>query len=294
MPLRSSAERLARQLPLPLKAAAKRAAAPADVAYRLAHRRRHGETRPIPPVLLRSRVGSGTSIAVFLGTGHGTVRALESALRDHGASFATAERVLDFGCGCGRVITALLPPAGPASAATEVHGCDVDAEAIGWCRRHLPQATFAVNGFAPPLPYADESFDVLCSSSILTHLPEDKQDAWLAEIRRVLRPGGMALVTVAGRQMFDATRSGEVPSNSRDFSQRLRRLPDLVEAGFVFEPYVRAAWNARDFPGIDDEYGVAYHSAAYVQEHWGRWFDVLELREGVTNYRQDLVVLRRS
>lgn len=279
-------------MPLPVKATLKRAVGPVDVGYRQLWRRRTGDTRPIPPVRLRSRVGSGVSVPVFVGTGHNSVRQLELALRDQGATMQGAGRVLDFGCGCGRIVAGLLFGE-LVDDRTEVHGCDVDAEAIAWCRRHLPQARFEVNGFAPPLPYADGTFDVLFSSSIFTHLPERQGDAWLEEVRRVLAPGGHALITVAGPDMFAAARSGGTPSNSRDFSARLQAMPDLETAGIVFEPYVRSRWNAGDFPGIDDTYGVTYHSAAYVRERWGQVLEVLDHRPKVLNYLQDLVVLRK-
>ena len=286
-------EGLGRQLPLPLKASLKRAAGPIDAGYRWAWRRRTGDPRPVPPVRLRSRVGSGVSLPVFVGTGQGSVRALEQALRDNGATMQGAGRILDFGCGCGRIVAGLLFGQLVDEHATEIHGCDVDAEAVAWCERHLRPARFAVNGFAPPLPYEDAHFDVLYSSSIFTHLPEAQGDAWLREIERVLAPGGHALVTVAGEAMFDAARSGDTPSNSRDFSQRLGAMPDVRTEGIVFEPYVRSRWNEGDFPGIDDTYGVTYHSREYVREHWGEVLEVLDHRPKAMNYLQDLVVLRK-
>jgi SAM-dependent methyltransferase len=279
-------------LPAPAKTAAKRLAVPADLLYRWSYRRRTGDPRPAPPLLLRSRVGSGASIPVYHGAGLHLANALDEALRAQGRSLYGEGAVLDFGCGCGRLVSALAFPPGPTmDPESSLHGCDVDAQAIAWASRHLPRATFAVNSFEPPLPYDAEAFDVLVGSSIFTHLTESRQDAWLREVDRVLAPGGIALLTVAGLTQYSASRRGELPSNSRDFSRRLLTLPALDERGFVFEPYVRTLWNRRDFPGIDDAYGMAFHSPDYIQERWGRHFRVLEQREAATNHLQDLVAL---
>jgi SAM-dependent methyltransferase len=197
--------------------------------------------------------------------------------------------VYDWGCGCGRL---LLPLQQHVGAGTVLAGSDVDAEAIGWLQKARPGMRLAVNGFQPPLPLADGEAHLLISSSILTHLSEPDQDVWLAEVKRVLAPDGIALITVSGHPMYELMRSGEIQTRDKDLTARLAQMPDLDATGFVFVPYERTSWNERDFPGVTGSYGLAFHSPAYVRERWGSLFEVAAQDERSLNAGQDLVVLR--
>ena len=78
-------------------------------------------------------------------------------------------------------------------------GTDINPDLIEWNRRHLPDvADWSVNGIDPPLPFADDSFDCVQLISVFTHLPLHRQRAWTAEVRRLLRRGGSAIVTLHG------------------------------------------------------------------------------------------------
>ena len=118
------------------------------------------------------------------------------------------ERVLDVGCGIGRMARPLTRFLDGGSYA----GFDVNREAIGWCRRRYarfenfqfqvadlynrrynPHGSHAATDYR--FPYDDESFDFVIATSVLTHLLESEAEHYLAEMTRVLRPGGRALVT---------------------------------------------------------------------------------------------------
>jgi ubiquinone/menaquinone biosynthesis C-methylase UbiE len=101
--------------------------------------------------------------------------------------------VLDFGCGCGRVMRRWAGITGPS-----FHGSDYNPNLIDWCRANLPFAHFEVNGLAPPLPYEDDQFELVYALSVFTHLTEPLQHDWMAELRRVIRPGGLLLFTTRG------------------------------------------------------------------------------------------------
>ncbi len=118
-------------------------------------------------------------------------------------------RVLDVGCGIGRMAR---PLAGFLSAEGSYDGFDVHREGIGWCRRRYarhPNFRFKVadlynKRYNPTgahraseyrFPYEDESFDFAILASVLTHLLEADADHYLAEVARVLKPGGRALTT---------------------------------------------------------------------------------------------------
>ena len=125
--------------------------------------------------------------------------------------------ILDFGCGCGRVISSLSKLTG-----AQLFGTDIDAEAIEWCNRSLPSVgKFSVNDKLPPFPFDDNAFDLVYSISIFTHLPEDMQFAWLGELNRVLKPSGYAILTTHGSSLFPShLLSAEITSefNEKEFT----------------------------------------------------------------------------
>jgi hypothetical protein len=55
-------------------------------------------------------------------------------------------------------------------------------------------------------------------------------------------------------------------------------------------PYVRTIFNDSELPGVSEEYGLAFHSEAYVREHWSRWLRVEAIRAGALTGWQDVVV----
>ncbi|MEO6363550.1 MAG: UDP-N-acetylglucosamine 2-epimerase, partial [Caldimonas sp.] len=166
-----------------------------DFAADLRERFSGGDPVPLPPPALRHRVGPNSSRAEFLHVGALCADDLTKVYAGLGRPAQTDLRWLDFGSGCGRVARHLLRPGAlerfglPALAYT---GVDVDRRQIAWAARHLP-GRFEVIPAAPPTGLAGEAFDVVFTISVFTHLDEAAQNGWLAELSRLLRPGGLLL-----------------------------------------------------------------------------------------------------
>lgn len=124
---------------------------------------------------------SGESVAYFAALKAGLAAALAPA---------PCRTVLDFGCGTGnmaRALAAALPSA-------RVTGCDASAASIEVARaRSGASADFVANG-AGRLPFADASVDLVTAACVFHHIERSERQKWAAEIRRVLRPGGRAIV----------------------------------------------------------------------------------------------------
>jgi SAM-dependent methyltransferase len=148
---------------------------------------------PMPPARLRVLVDGHGLPDGFVEDGTEAARMIRETLASAGVDLADLGAILDFGCGCGRVARHWVDVRGP-----EIHGCDYNAELAGWCEENLPFVRARVNGAKPPSPYDDDSFDLVYAISILTHLTEPVADAWMADFERILRPGGLLLVTTHG------------------------------------------------------------------------------------------------
>jgi cyclopropane fatty-acyl-phospholipid synthase-like methyltransferase len=159
---------------------------------------RHPVDLAVPPARLRFRVGEDSRLAAFLEVGRLTADNLETILENAGWPFAPGQAVLDFGCGCGRTLLWLVQR----FPQVEWHGVDVDAEAIAWCGENFRGAEFETGRPLPPLPYADGSFHLVYAVSVFTHLSEEFQRAWAAELKRILQPGGVLLLSVYGEHVW--------------------------------------------------------------------------------------------
>jgi SAM-dependent methyltransferase len=152
------------------------------------------------------------------------------------------DRVLDMGCGIGRMAIPLMGYLEGGS----YEGFDVGRAMIRWCDRELtprrpdfrftwapvynqkynPFGTVAAAEFR--FPYEDSSFDFAFATSLFTHLVRDETEHYLREAARVLRPGGTALLTFF---LLDEHAEAEVAAGRASFDFR-----HPIEGGFTTDP----------------------------------------------------------
>ena len=224
---------------------------------------------PLPPESLRHRVHGAADVESFLEVGRQCGQDIVAGLKRIGRAHDSFESVLDFGCGCGRVLRWLRPE----FTSARLFGTDIDRQAVAWCSKNLPGSAWSVNAGLPPTGYAAQSFDLIYAISVFSHLDEDFQFYWLNELRRITKPDGIVLLSVHG-------------SNSQN-----HLLPEMlaeIEAeGMKF--VISGRWQ-NIFP---DWYQIAFHTKEYILSRYGRYFDVLDYIPGGMNGVQDLVSLRR-
>ncbi len=224
--------------------------------------------------LLDHVVGADGSEEGFLSGGYLTAVGLMSVLQLAGRPISTFNRILDFGCGSGRVTHWLRHLADKA----QLTGADINPEAIAWCRENLDfEADFIHNGASPPLPLAAESADLIYGISVLTHLDEDLQFKWLRELHRVAAPGAVVVLTV--HTDYRAVRTLSQP----DFVKYRRR-------GFFYQ---RAASDDKTVAGLPDFYQVAFHTENYIARKWTRLFEPLLSVSHGPFWSQQAIVLRK-
>jgi SAM-dependent methyltransferase len=206
---------------------------------------------PFPPLPLANRVGSLESAR----DPYGYYDDLGRKARDQILAVLPPDwsfegkRVLDFGCGAGRTLRHFLREA----ATAEIWGCDLDAESIEWLEGNLsPPLRVFRNDADPPLPQPDGYFDLIWAVSVFTHLVES-WSAWLLELRRVLRPDGLLVATFMGEGMSEII-AGE-PWDEARTGMNVLRYGQPWELGGP----------------------MVLHSPWWIEEHWGRAFEVLEI-----------------
>ncbi len=232
---------------------------------------------PLPPDELVYLVQGSHYLRAFFDSGKAEAGALIEILTRHAADTGRRRAFLDLGCGAGRVIRHL-----DSWKDVELHGADFNAEQIAWCSRNLPHATFATNQLAPPLPYDDGRFDFVFANSVFTHLSEPLQFAWIDEIRRVLRPGGLLLMTTMGRKMVESEDGWSLKKQSP------HDVP-LFQRGEVVVINEHA-------PEKPNEYlhCTAWHPESYVRAKLTRGLKVLEfMPEAAFGYGLDAYVLQK-
>ncbi len=225
---------------------------------------------PLPPTELIVRVAGVPNPDWFLRSGRLSVEDLEQTLAAAGRPLDSFESLLDFGCGCGRMLR-WMEEVGRTRA---LFGTDIDPEAVAWCRQHLPFARCSVNAADPPLPYPDAAFDLVFNHSVFTHIDAARQDLWLSELHRVTRPGGFVVLSTHGL--------AALPPERTDLRAALER------DGIVFLDGTAPAEL-----GLPDWYQTTFHAPWYVFEHWGRWFEVRACVPRASLGVQDQVLLER-
>lgn len=180
--------------------------------------------------------------SAYLTTGRAEREAIGRIAAQHGIELDSARDILDWGCSTGRVLRhfADLPDQ------TRLWGCDIDENSIEWAQRHFEgRFRFFSTTLEPHLPVADSSFDFIYGISIFTHISHHI-DTWLMELRRIVRPGGAALVTIHDEKSWDYCRDNPKSFIARH-SPRLN-FDRPLEHDFVAHgqgPSCQAFWHSR-------------------------------------------------
>lgn len=155
--------------------------------------RRTAQGLPVPPASLRVLVAGVPELDRFLSTGRAQATYFQEVLAGVGIPLEDMDAILDFGCGCGRIARwySHLPH-------TRIEGCDYNGKVIDWCNANLPFMHARKTALEPPLPYRDASFDFLYAFSVFTHMSVELASAWMTEIARVVKPGGLMWFTLHG------------------------------------------------------------------------------------------------
>jgi SAM-dependent methyltransferase len=221
---------------------------------------------PLPPSRLIYLVAGTNDLTWFLNSGAQAASSIRDALTRNGYDINRMGAILDFGCGAGRTIRHWN-----GLTETKVCGTDYNPQLVNWCRKSLDFADIRLNGLTGRVDWPDATFDLAYALSVFTHLTEPVGFAWIDEMTRVLKPGGLLLITTHGDHYASS-------------------LPDAERARYdAGEAVVR-------LPGREGtNHCATFHPPRYVSERLIRGLEVVDhVPEGALgNPRQDLWLLRK-
>jgi SAM-dependent methyltransferase len=161
------------------------------------------------------------------------------------------ERVLDVGCGAPAFLVRNFLRGGAA-----VTGVDLSGASLALAQRHLEvsgKRGTLCQASAEDLPFADRSFDFVTSSGVLHHAPSTERS--IAEVRRVLKPGGRTVISLYFRSFF--LRQSVWPATRLALSLLLRDVPGRNR----FEQVATADEFVRRWDGNENPIGRCYSRA---------------------------------
>ena len=207
---------------------------------------------------------------VYLETGYFEVHRIFQILDHFGINPRTIGSVYELGCGTARLLRHFRCIEG-----VRLVGSDVNPEMVEWCQANLTGMEFYHNELSPPLEFAeDNSFDLMLASSVFTHIPLETQELWLAEMQRVLRPGGIFICSVLGQFHASALLSQQEIDNLN--SQGNFTLTSEDEQATYSTKIGGSAWDV-------------FQTRAEVIRVFGSYFQIVDYIPGV----QDFLVLHK-
>ncbi len=220
-----------------------------------------------------TRVQHFDSIQRVALAGYSHYRVVAQIAEHYGVELPAA-KVLDWGCGHGRVIRHFAQQ----GQASEAWGVDIEPENVGWLQDNIPGVTAATVPLLPPSGLPSMHFDLIYGISVMTHLTREVQEQWLAELKRITKPGGLVVLTYAG------------PASVAFASRFLN--PDWVskwhETGFDDS---LESQDLDDKIGDDDYYRNTKQTEEVTRKFWGDYFDVVDIHSCMFGY-QDVAILR--
>lgn len=190
------------------------------------------------------------------------------------------ESYLDIGCATGRVIRAF-----EAQGNINTFGCDINRNHVDWIAANLPPSiTVFQNHSIPTLPLPDSCLDLVTAFSVFTHI-ESFDTTWLAELRRVLKPGGIAWLTIHGDRTWREVNPDwplwAALDTHPDYKAD-RASPEIPRPRITYRWHVDRSYSANVF-----------YSYEYIRTVWGRLMNLVEIRPAIPHF-QDVVILRKE
>ena len=162
----------------------------------------HGEyvskeqlSTPLPDPELIFLVNGHRDLHAFDISRRATAENIIALLSDANIDYTAFGSILDFGCGCGRVLAGWE---GKLRRETQLFGCDINQTLIEFCQKNIRFAKTMTSSYYPPLPYDNDQFDFVYAASVYTHLTLPALLQWTGELARIVKQSGVVMLSYHG------------------------------------------------------------------------------------------------
>lgn len=205
-----------------------------------------------------------------------------------------SSRLLDFGVGWGRIARFFLRE----FPAQGIYGIDVDPDLVKVAQECFPSGNFSACSPFPPTKFASGSFDSIVAYSVFSHLSEHAALAWLEEFARLLKSGGIAVLTTRHISFLDFC-EGLKGRASSDYEKGLLSMFDSFDEArrrFDGGEFLHSAVQGVAGSGAREGgyYGETFIPEAYVRRIFSRWFVVKSFRFPVPGIDQAVIELQKA
>ncbi|MFD3300191.1 methyltransferase domain-containing protein [Aquipseudomonas alcaligenes] len=216
------------------------------------------------------------------------IRVVLHYARENGISFDGRTRAVDFGSGWGRYTRFMLKYVHP----DNLYGLEVNSAMVEHCRKSFGMANFIKVESYPPCDLRDNLVDLVFGYSVFSHLAPACANAWIEEFARIMRPGGLLLMTTQGRTFIDYCR------NIRESGNRSHPWFVSLAKAFADTEQAYRDYDAGEFLHYGEgQYGGSYGESliprGYVEKAWLKDFELVDYVDDRAFLPQALFVLRR-
>lgn len=189
------------------------------------------------------------------------------------------ESYLDFGCASGRILRHFLYN----SNIMELYGVDINRSHIDWINFNLDNGIIAFqNTSIPYIQLPDSSVDLISAYSVFTHI-EAFETAWLMELNRIIKPNGLAWITIHSDKTWMEIDDSWPLFNALKNHPDYKKIEDkTIMSGdrLVFRWHNDSSYSSNVFYSFD-----------YIKSVWGRIFEIVEIKRRFPEY-QDVIILK--
>lgn len=244
---------------------------------------------PIPMPVDREGYCSVEFSPQYWATGHGDWLNVCDAIERHMFLDNSDQqlRLFDFGCASGRFLRHAWAFG---REKFDCWGSDFAPANVQWVKQHLAgDIKVILNTDVPHLPFSDGYFDVVTAFSVMTHI-DLMEDAWLLELRRITNPNGLLYLTIQNEASWEKVisrpgslehilKANDVPGNI-SLTRESFDGP-LPQDRFALKMSVEDIYNCN-----------VWCSSDYVNQHWSRYFEILQIANNAHTGFQSPVIMR--
>lgn len=229
---------------------------------------------PVPP-LGRLTMQYCSTVEGYIKSGEQTTAKIRAIEEKYGLAQNENRSILDWGCTTGRVLRHFAEDTNK----RECWGIDIDRPSIDWAKANLsPPFNFLCCSAYPYLPFPDNEFSLIYGMSVMTHLSHFR-DMWLMELRRILCPNGLLILTIHDESTVSLWQEGKLKMPW--WVQRLD-LDEVLKHEFTI------------FRGDNWANSYTIFQTEYIRREWGRYLEVLEIEPSAEGDVQAVVIMRKK